>query len=439
MSSRILPPDSERNETYNDCTLTNGFKICQLPESVHALPHIDVGTDTDVKMLRKKRGVSKRAVWALAKSLFNATIVGDVTPSRTRAIAECMRLAGQEWPSEVPVHVHITFRPFAQNNMLGSAASTSTWLVADFVCSAALASAILKYPVNEQHGQREDFEIIMTLNSNANWYLGVDGNPSSGTYDLVTVCLHEVYHGLFMTGYNLAVQLTNEGEYHGHYLDKTQAGRFEAFLANQDGCNLKGYVNQSNHLGTALTGNNLWFVSGSEVVAKLHAPRPFEQGSSWYHLSESQYGSGEDGNDLMTPVISTRYAQHQAGPIVTRMMQVLLDVRNQLGAKRCDNMSDPVIGNLTIGGGGNAGSGGNSNGGYGSEGSSFLVKLGDAVVSGWIFVGAGIAAVVILASALLIVRSVMVKAAGGGRSVRPPRRIDPQQARLNNTNGGGLR
>lgn len=409
----------------------DGIEACRLATSPET-SHVDIGTGKDARQRKKSKISGRRSVGTFAKSLFNATIVGDVTPSKTRAIAECMRLAGEEWPSDVRVDVHVTFRPFSQTNMLGSAASTSTWRIANFVCPAALASAILKYPVNEQNGERDEYEIVMTLNSNANWYTNVDGNPTAGTYDLVTVCLHEVYHGLFMTGYNLAVQLTSEGEYRGYYLDSSLPGRFDAFMANQDGCNINGYTTKSNHLGTALTGNNLWFVAGKEIIARLHAPRPYEQGSSWYHLSESAYGSGDDGNDLMTPVISTSYAQHQAGAVVTRMMQALLDVRTQLGAENCQNMTDPVISNITIGGGGGAGVSDNPNQSYGSEGSGpFLVKLGDTVVSGWIFVGAGIAAIVLLSSALIIVR-VASSAARGVRSLhaRPVRRVDPQLMRI---------
>lgn len=34
------------------------------------------------------------------------------------------------------------------------------------------------------------------FNSNTNWYYGIDGNPPSTKYDLISTVLHEIGHGL---------------------------------------------------------------------------------------------------------------------------------------------------------------------------------------------------------------------------------------------------
>ena len=39
-------------------------------------------------------------------------------------------------------------------------------------------------------------DITLRINSSVNWYLGTDGNTPRQKYDLVTVVLHEICHGL---------------------------------------------------------------------------------------------------------------------------------------------------------------------------------------------------------------------------------------------------
>ena len=39
-------------------------------------------------------------------------------------------------------------------------------------------------------------DLTLAINSSINWYLGIDGNTPTSRYDLVTVVLHEICHGL---------------------------------------------------------------------------------------------------------------------------------------------------------------------------------------------------------------------------------------------------
>ena len=39
-------------------------------------------------------------------------------------------------------------------------------------------------------------DLVLTINSSVNWYMGTDGQTPKTKYDLVTVVLHEVCHGL---------------------------------------------------------------------------------------------------------------------------------------------------------------------------------------------------------------------------------------------------
>ena len=44
------------------------------------------------------------------------------------------------------------------------------------------------------------FDMHITYNQNFAWYYGTDGNTPLGQYDLMTVVLHEIAHGLNFSG-----------------------------------------------------------------------------------------------------------------------------------------------------------------------------------------------------------------------------------------------
>ena len=52
----------------------------------------------------------------------------------------------------------------------------------------------------EMNGPK-DADIICSINSSADWYFGTNGNTPNSKYDLVTVALHEITHGLGFAGF----------------------------------------------------------------------------------------------------------------------------------------------------------------------------------------------------------------------------------------------
>lgn len=442
------------NSRNTDCTTHNGYRVCKLPAAPEF--HHDYGSKQERNFSRpyQGRGAMLRAAQqnvstggegvlttAAATSTFTAKLTGDVTASRERAINYCLQIMSEEWESDLPVDVLVRFSHFASPYLLGMAQPTSNWEVNGFICPVALAEAVTNQQHNPGDSEESQYDILMTLNSNAPWYEGLDARPPGLTYDLVTVCLHEVYHGLFMSGGNLGIGKAADGvSYSGFVKNDEYKGRFEAFMANQDGCNIDGYVQTPLHLGTALTSNNLWFYSGADKVARLHAPKPYVSGSSWYHLSEVEYGAGASNNDLMTPVIGSSYAQHNAGALVREMQRRMLEVNDTSGATVCKVLNDPVVSDISVGGGDGA-VGDGVGVGNGASGSGFVVRVGDVDVSGWVFVGAGIAAVVFVAGLVSVVRFVVVRnRRASAADSRPQRRVgvDDQVHFYDEGNGGGI-
>lgn len=434
------------------CVGTGKQRACQFAQMANEPDKFDYGSGVDRHMWRPLKRHSKRPSEStsnrvrvrprqggLSSARFNATVTGDATFGRRRAINYCMQLAEGWWPSPILVDVLVNFSTVGGARVLGSAKPTSSWNIDGSIYPVALAEAVSNQTLNAGSGASsiiEAYDIIMTLNTATNWYEGVDGRPTVMTYDLVTVCLHEIIHGLFMSGGNLGVGTGIDGvSYIGYYINDAIAGRFDSFMVNSAGCNIRGYEEQPLQLGAALTGNNLWFATPmGERIARLHAPRPYVRGSSLYHLSEAAYGAGNGNNDLMTPIIGSSYAQHNIGPVLQAILEIIMDTRSP-SAPMCTNIEPPLADNSTVEGGGAGGDNNGATDGFGTdsndgtnarEEAGFYITLGTIQVSGWILIGAGVGLFVAIFVTVFAVRAIIVTS----KRKRTPARIVPRDERI---------
>lgn len=178
-------------------------------------------------------------------------------------------------------------------------------------------------------------DIEITFNQNQNWYFGTDAQPDSGQFDFVTVALHEIAHGLGITGsaFELGPRIVT-GENGPISLFSARYGvkdendeyfpliyqRFLAdpttgipdFLTNYEPGQL--YDEVYDMITTAM----IWG-SGTAAGAVLFAPDPILPGSSISHLDELTYNNTP--NALMTPFFRVREAVHQPGPLLLSMLE----------------------------------------------------------------------------------------------------------------------
>jgi hypothetical protein len=172
-------------------------------------------------------------------------------------------------------------------------------------------------------------DLILRINSSINWYLGTDGNTPVQQYDLVTVVLHEICHGLgffdsmsadgTLGSYGIpAIFMTND--------TVTIPMIYDTFIENKTGLRLTdtlSFSNPSADLKSELTGSQLWFnapilnknLSGSRI--KLYAPSVWDAGSSVSHLDEI---ATPKADALMTPFIDFGEAIHNPGKITFAML-----------------------------------------------------------------------------------------------------------------------
>lgn len=191
--------------------------------------------------------------------------------------------------------------------------------------------------------QPNETDIDIYLDSTANWYFGVDGNPSGGTYDFIDVAMHEIGHGL---GFYSAANLNQQGEGSiSKDIDffvsilasftvpdlEGQPFIFDQFVEDNNGNSIVDtllYPNPSAALAMAFQSNNLYFDGINTTTAtggsraRLYAPATFDYGSSYLHLNEATYPTGTP-DAMMTPFSAAGEAIHAPGPLTKAILQDL--------------------------------------------------------------------------------------------------------------------
>jgi hypothetical protein len=170
---------------------------------------------------------------------------------------------------------------------------------------------------------RTDPEIIIQVNSLAPWNKRGDGKPTNFEYDLESVFIHEIGHGLGFLSNDDYDPFSRVGS-----LD--QPTPFDAYLQISDGRRLADLPSPSRELGTALTSSLVWsgplgVSANAGVKPKMYTPFRYQAGSSTSHLDESTFSkAGLDS--VMTPSLDPGEVFQGPGPLLLAMMQ---DMRNK--------------------------------------------------------------------------------------------------------------
>jgi hypothetical protein len=163
-------------------------------------------------------------------------------------------------------------------------------------------------------------EIVIQVNSAAPWNTRGDGSPTASEYDLQSVFLHEIGHGLGFLSNDSYDPFFGLGS-----LD--QPTPFDAYLQTSDGRRLADLPTPSKELGVALTTSLVW--SGANAIKanggvkpKMYTPARYESGSSTSHLDEATFSkSGVDS--VMTPSLDPGEIFKEPGPLLLAMMEDL--------------------------------------------------------------------------------------------------------------------
>lgn len=259
------------------------------------------------------------------KSKFIVTYTGFPDDAKA-AFQAAVDIWSDLFQSSVPIRINATWgrqastvlgstRPdFFYKNFVGAPAR-------DLNYATALANALAGKDLDPARP-----DIIMTINSRSPFYTGTDGKPSPRTYDLESVVMHEIAHGLgFLT---LASYDPFFG--YGNIEDPTP---FDAFTQLADGRRLMDLASPSLELGASLTAPLYW--AGTNGVAAnngnkplLYTPATYEGGSSVSHLDEKTFSQSAT-DAAMTPNLDAGEVFRSPGPITLGMLE---DMRTKPGA-----------------------------------------------------------------------------------------------------------
>ncbi|MDX1909816.1 MAG: PKD domain-containing protein [Bacteroidia bacterium] len=235
----------------------------------------------------------------------------------------------QEIFNQVPITIQAVYLPLGGSTL----GSTSLTLVTSTHPSAPVSGSL--YPVglvNTWVGcdvLPGSADMTIYLNSSTAWYTGTDANPGPAQYDLVTVVMHEIGHGLGISGSARYDDGTAPNECLG--IAGTGCINAPTFIYDEYVQDLlfnpiDSYTNPSGALASAITSGDLYWSSPQAVIAnsgirpELYAPATFVPGTSYAHLDETVFPAG-NAHSLMTPFLGTAEAIHDPGDILRGMLQ----------------------------------------------------------------------------------------------------------------------
>lgn len=230
----------------------------------------------------------------------------------------------ENFASTVPITVDATWGRSATSGILGSARPGNY-----FSGFTGAPDPTLWYPsalANALAGNDLDKnspEIVIQANSNASWDQRNDGKPTTSEYDLESVFIHELGHGLGFLS-------TDAYDTYFKYGILDQPTPFDAYAQTADGRRLADLPSPSLELGTALTSPLVWsgplgIAANNGIKPLLYTPSHYEVGSSVSHLDEATFSSA-GFNSVMTPNLDAGEVFHQPGPLLIAMLQ---DLKNK--------------------------------------------------------------------------------------------------------------
>ena len=252
-----------------------------------------------------------------AKSKFEVTY-NNFPAWAQRDIQAAIDVWAANFQSTVPIKVEATWGRSTVYGLLGSARPGDYFN--NFVNApdptlwypSAMANALAGRDLDKNNA-----EIIIQVNSLAAWNSRNDGSPSRSEFDLQSVFIHELGHGLGFLS-------TDSYDPFFGYGSLEQPTPFDAYLQLDDGRRLSDLPSPSLELGKALTSNLSWsgpkgIAANGGVKPKIYTPSRYESGSSVSHLDEATFSSA-GVNSVMTPNLDAGEVFREPGPLLLAMM-----------------------------------------------------------------------------------------------------------------------
>ena len=250
----------------------------------------------------------------------NFLITFNTVPSLARpAVQAAVDIWSENFASTVPINVNVKWGSSSSYGVLASASAKNNFSNFNgapdktLYYASALANALAGRDLDPTSP-----EIEISITSNAPWYYGTDGNCPARSFDLVSVILHEMGHGLGFVSGNYYDAFSGFGRV-------DQPTPFDAYAQLPDGRRLADMPSPSLEAGKAMTSDLFWsgdnaIKANNGIKPKLYTPSIYEAGSSISHLDEATFSKSVD-NAVMTPNLDSGEVFHLPGPLVLAMFE----------------------------------------------------------------------------------------------------------------------
>lgn len=260
--------------------------------------------------------VERKSVWQIEYK--------NVPTSAQFAIRQALDIWSINFLSELPVMVEVNWNQDLKNDVLASARPAGYFNNfpgapdLDLWYPSALANSIAKKDLDPKRS-----DVLLEINAGQDWYFGLNGNPSSSEFDLVSVVLHEIAHGL-------AFKTNTEFEKHSKTGYVSRPSVFDGFIQVPDGRTFSDFCPRSSVLGNAMLGPLLWTgkhgtIANEGKPIQLYSTVPYEPGTSINHLDLQSLASPFE-NGLLTQEVSRGQVFRKIGPVILGMIE---DMRNR--------------------------------------------------------------------------------------------------------------
>jgi hypothetical protein len=250
----------------------------------------------------------------------NFLVSFNTVPSVARpAIQAAIDIWSENFSSTVPVNVNVKWGSSSSYGVLASASAKNNFSNFNgapdrtLYYASALANALAGRDLDPSSP-----EVEISITSNAPWYYGIDGKCPPRSFDLVSVILHELGHGLGFVSGNYYDSFSGFGRV-------DQPTPFDAYAQLPDGRRLADLPSPSLEAGRAMTSSLFWsgenaIKANNGIKPKLYTPSVYEPGSSISHLDEATFSQSAD-NAVMTPNLDAGEVFHLPGPLLLAMFE----------------------------------------------------------------------------------------------------------------------
>jgi hypothetical protein len=224
--------------------------------------------------------------------------------------------------------------------------------------------ALVEKITGKEYNSPTEADITCSFNKSKPWYFGTDGRTPLNQFDFVTSVLHEIGHGLGISGF-----FTFENGVGKYSNSSNSPSVYDCFVFNTNQQRITDqslFPSPSQELTKQLTSNSLFFnyISENNEMSdvSIYAPNSWENGISIYHLKRTDSSPGAP-NELMSahaykgeaihnPGVKTLYILSEIGWTINALEREAIAVNHNSKEKSAiENVNiypNPFSGNLTF-------------------------------------------------------------------------------------------